>query len=165
MSKKKAFEEAEAAFKAQKKAFYRYVDEHTGGGAEKRVEVPDLAQTGAYCLARVQRVKISWDADRTEEALKNADKTLASEIVQRDYTLADKRGFIEYAKSLGAEPKKMLSFFAITRRVDEKALNRLTELGEIDEKLLAGCYDIETGDPYWTVKFRGKPAESDKTEV
>lgn len=159
---KSEFEAAESAFKATKKQFYAYVEKSINTSKiDKKIEVPAADHSGDYILTRIQRVKVTWDAEKTEAALKNVDKGLCSEIVQKELTLADKKGFVEYAKSLGADPKKLFSFFVVTKTVDEKALNRLTEVGAIDETKLAGCYDVKADEPYWRVAFkeRAKPAE------
>lgn len=159
---KNEFEAVESAFKATKKQFYAYVEKSINTSKiDKKIEVPTADHSGDYILTRVQRVKVTWDAEKVEAALKNTDKELCAEIVQKELTLADKKGFIEYAKSLGAEPKKLFSFFVVNKTVDDKALNKLTEVGAIDETKLGGCYDVKADEPYWRVvyKERAKPAE------
>lgn len=158
---KNEFEAVESAFKATKKQFYTYVEKSINSSKiDKRVEVPAADHSGDYILTRVQRVKVTWDAEKTEAALKNTDKELCSEIVQKELTLADKKGFVEYAKSLGADPKKLFSFFIVNKTIDEKALNRLTEVGAIDETKLSGCYDVKADEPYWRVVFKERKKEA-----
>ena len=163
LESKKEFEAAEAIFKATKKRFYESVDKAVNScNLNKKVEVPNADHSGDYILTRVQRVKVTWDAEKTEAALKNIDKNLVSELVQKELTLADKKGFTEYAKALGADPKKMFSFFAITKKVDDKALNNLTEIGALDETKLQGCYDIKTDEPYWKVTYKERIKKPEK---
>lgn len=158
---KNEFEAIESAFKATKKQFYAYVEKSINTSKiDKKIEVPTADHSGDYILTRVQRVKVTWDAEKTEAALKNADKELCSEIVQKELTLADKKGFVEYAKSLGADPKKLFSFFVVTKTVDDKALNKLTEIGAIDETKLSGCYDVKADEPYWRVVFKERKKEA-----
>lgn len=64
-------------------------------------------------------------------------------------------------KVLELTRKSCLVFFVVTKTVDDKALNKLTEIGALDETKLGGCYDVKADDPYWRVvyKERAKPAE------
>lgn len=152
---KKEFEAAEAMFKATKKQFYAFVEKSINTSRiDKKIEVPNVDHTGDYILSRVQRVKVTWDPEKTEAALKNVGKDIAAAVVQKQLILADKQGFIEYAKSLGADPKKIFSFFVVNKTIDEKVLNNLTEIGEIDETKLQGCYDVKADDPYWKVTYK-----------
>lgn len=158
---KNEFEAVESAFKIVKKQFYAYVEKSINTSKiDKKIEVPNVDNSGDYILTRVQRVKVTWDAEKTEAALKNTDKELCAEIVQKELTLADKKGFVEYAKSLGADPKKLFSFFVVNKTIDEKALNRLTEVGAIDETKLCGCYDVKAEEPYWRVVYKERKKEA-----
>ena len=160
---KREFEAAESVFKATKKQFYAYVEKAVNTAKlGKKIEVPNADHTGDYTLTRVQRVKVTWDAEKTEAALKNVDKNIAAAIVQKQLTLADKQGFVEYAKSLGADPKKLFSFFVVNKTIDEKALNNLTEIGEIDETKLQGCYDVKADEPYWKVTYKERVKKSEE---
>lgn len=158
---KKEFEAAEAVFKATKKQFYAFVEKSINTSKfDKKIEVPNVDHTGDYVLTRVQRVKVTWDVEKTEAALKNIDRNFAADIVQKELTLADKKGFVEYAKALGADPKKLFSFFVVNKTIDEKALNNLTEIGEIDETKLQGCYDVKADEPYWKVTYKERVKEA-----
>lgn len=164
LEEKAKFEEVEKKFKAKKALFYAYVEKSVcTQKLGMRVEIPDERGEGDYILTRVQRIKVVWDTDKTEQALKAYDSELASQVVQKELVLMDKPGFIAYAKSLGAEVKKMLSFFVVNKKIDDKALNALCEQGLLPEHKLNGCYSVDAGDPYWRVTHKErikKPAET-----
>lgn len=158
---KARFEAEKAQFEAEKKRFYATMERALtvpgalqSGGGNAVFYVP-VATGGEFVVNRIQRCKVQWDAEKAEKALlKKANKETVCKIVQRQTMLTDKEGFIAYAKSLGADPKKVMSFFVTTKKVDEKVLESMTDTGAIAEEWLDGCYTAELQEPYWTVKFK-----------
>ena len=57
-----------------------------------------------------------------------------------------------------------MSFFATTKKVDEKVLESMTDTGAIAEEWLDGCYTAELQEPYWTVKFKAPKAVGSAAE-
>lgn len=61
------------------------------------------------------------------------------------------------------EQKVFKSFINVTKKVDEKKLDKLADLGLISQEQLEGCYTLKRQKPYFTFKMkRGKHDEEPK---
>ena len=100
-------------------------------------------------VTKAQRVTVNFDADKVAKAL---GKENAKKVVTKSYSVLDMPGLIEYAQSLGADPKEFKKFFYVSKSVDKTELDQLEELGEIKASQLEGCYEVSKGDPYFLVK-------------
>ena len=106
-----------------------------------------LAQTGSRfstnnCPLKVKNVKqrkVEFDIPKLE---KRFEKELLNKFIKKEYKITDWEGLVEYLKSCGVNPKKFLSYVEVTKTVDGKKLDELSELGEITRQDLKGCYTI-----------------------
>ena len=109
-------------------------------------------------VTRVRRKKIIWDMNKLKEKL---PKEKYKAVTTRRYEIEDMEGLVKYLKKCGVNPKRFKSFLNVTESVDEKELNNMSELGEITESDIRGCYTVELSDPY----IRITESKRDDTEV
>lgn len=106
----------------------------------------------AYKVKKVIKNRVIYDADRVEEAI---GKELASEIIEKEYTVNDMAGLISYLKDLkecGVDPKVFKEFIDVSKNVNTSNLEQAYQLGKIDMQDLRGCYDVELISYYIDVK-------------
>lgn len=92
--------------------------------------------------------KIIWDVDKLKTKL---DNDVFNEVIKKDYKINDMNGLIRYLKSCGVNPNKFKTYIDISQKVDNEKINELSEVGEITEKDIKGCYRIEYSSGY--IKF------------
>ena len=89
--------------------------------------------------------KILWDIPKLKKRL---DKELVNEIVDKEYTINNMDGLINYLKSCGVNPKKFKQFIDVKEQVNNKKVDELNELGELDYDDLSGCYELQANFSY-----------------
>lgn len=149
--KTQRFKDVEARFKWIKsectETIGRYFNEN---GIEKSVTVDsDDVMSSVIKVSKVERSSVNFNADRVEKAL---EKELASKVINKRYEINDIHGMIAYLKTCGVDPKIFKSFLNVIKTVNVKELERLSELGEVDEEDLNGCYTVTRSDPYYKIK-------------
>lgn len=99
----------------------------------------------------ITQKRIVWDVEKLEEKL---DKEICNECIQKTYEINNIEGLIKYLKSCGVNPKKFKSFLNVQKKVDNKKLNELSELGDINKKDLEGCYELKESEGYVKIDIK-----------
>lgn len=133
----KAYEEK---YKSRKKELEGIVK--SAGYKEFAFETPD-GNMKARC---VESNKIIWDVDKIKENIK--DERILNEILEKKYTISDFNGLVEY---LDVDEGEFKSFLEIEEKVNEKSLDQLSQLGEVTDDMLDGCYKVQNISSY--IKF------------
>lgn len=142
---------------ARKEKFYEAMSEYFDAAGITKVEFGDRLDSGAFAVKKVEKTSIIWDADRLE---KRVEKHVAKQIIKKQYHISDMPGLVAYLKLCGVNPKVFKKFIMVEKSVDDKAVDRLGDIGEISVAQINGCYRVETQKPYYTVKkVKGKPDE------
>lgn len=129
-------------------------------GAKRVAFDGDQSYTGCKLFVRkVERTSIEWNADRLEQRI---PKKLAKQIIKKKYCIDNMHGLTEYLKSCGVDPKVFKKFLRIERTVDQKEVDRLSELGQLTVRDINGCYYVSCQKPYFTLSV--KRAEDDGNE-
>ena len=82
--------------------------------------------------------------------------------MKRNRELVDLQGLVNYFKDLGGDPKVFWSFFETTEVVDQKALDQLEEVGDIEVEDVAGCFEVKVKSQSYRVT--SKEVEDDGEE-
>lgn len=96
-------------------------------------------------ITRVRTKKIIWDIKKLK---KQMPKQKLKKILNKTYTVSDMSGLVEYLKSCGVDPKKFKKYIIVEEEVDNKAVDNLSETGEITREDIKGCYKVELSEPY-----------------
>lgn len=137
-------------FKSQKESYEKrkselqdlikgYTDKH------KIEEFGFQAGTTFYKVRPVIQKKIVWYVDKLSKRL---DKEILNEVVKKTYTINDFDSLVLYLKSCGVNPKTFKKFIDVKKEVDNKKIDELGELGEIDIEKLSGCYELQANFSY-----------------
>lgn len=152
--KTKRFKEVEARFKQIKVECTQIIDAYfkeNDLGKSIIVSCDDSPFRGIR-VSKVERTSVNFDPNKIERAL---TKDVASKVIVKRYEVADINGLVAYLKTCGVDPKLFKSFLHITKYVNVEELERLNELGEIDESALDGCFSVTRFDPYYKLKEKG----------
>lgn len=118
----------------------------------KRVVFEGDQMDGVKLVVRkVERTSIEWNADRLEQKI---PKRLVKKVIRKQYYVDNMHGLSEYLKSCGVDPKVFKKFLRIERTVDQKAVDQLSELGQLTVRDVNGCYYVKCQKPYFTVSVK-----------
>lgn len=149
-AKQDRFKVIESKFNAIKKQCIDVFDEYFSGIAgETSCRVRDSTPGQGVTVTRVVRTTVAFDPDMVEKAI---GKKLSQDVIVKKYDVADISGMVAYLKKCNVKPSVFKSFLNITKTVDVKELERLCELGLIDEKQLEGCYSVTKGSSYYRLR-------------
>ena len=84
--------------------------------------------------------KIIFDADKLEKKL---SKEICSKIIKKEYKINDIKALSDFLKGYGVDPKEFKEFLTIEKTVDNKKLDNLSDIGEITEDDIKGCYVVK----------------------
>lgn len=98
-----------------------------------------------YKATSVKPKKIEWKMDVLQQVL---SKEIFNKICVKKYNIIDYEGLVKYLKTVGANPKVFKNFISCEKSMDDKALNQLSELGEITEEDLEGSYTLIDKEQY-----------------
>lgn len=99
----------------------------------------------------ITQKRIVWDVEKLEQKL---DKEICNEVITKTYEINNIEGLIKYLKSFGVNPKKFKSFLNVQKKVDNKKLNELSEIGDINKKDLEGCYELKESEGYVKIDMK-----------
>lgn len=146
--KQKQFDETKKEFYEKMEKFFEEndVEKSTVFTSKSLKDEDDLTVT------RTQKSSITFYPEKVKKAL---GKELSKQVIESRYEIIDFDGLVSYLKECGVDPKIFKTFLNVEKKVNEKELDKLDELGKIDIKQLKGCYTVKNQKPYFTVK-RGK---------
>lgn len=158
-SKIKEFQKQKEIFEGQKRSVnILFNDFFALRGVQKMVfESTDRkADSGMVVVTRVQKNIINWNIERLRNALSRA---IFGRVVNKTYTITDMQGLTEYLKTCGVNPKIFRRYIHVEESVDESQIESLSELGEITQVDLDGCYSIISGKPYFRYTYKARNDE------
>lgn len=107
----------------------------------------------SYKVTDVNQKMFVWDSEKLYDKLidEGMDKEKVKSFISTEVVINDWNGFAEFLKSKGIKAKEVLDFITINRKVDTKKVNQLSEIGEITEKDIEGCYELKDKAGYVTL--------------
>ena len=94
--------------------------------------------------------KIIWDVDKLEKKL---DRKLFKEITKKKYQINDMENLVKYLKSCGVDSNKFKTFINVEKVVDQKKIDNLSKIGEIELDDLDGCYEVKELSSYLKIEY------------
>ena len=103
-----------------------------------------------YRVTNVEPKTIVWNVEKLRKRLKenNVDSSVVKQVFENKYSINDWEGFTSVLKKHGMKPQDVIPFLDIQRKVNQKRINELSEVGEITEKDIEGCYELTDGSGY-----------------
>lgn len=147
--KQQALKEQQKELDQLKSEFEPQMEEYFSELGAKRVvfEGDQLDGTSNLVVRMVERTSIEWNADKLE---KRVPKSVARQVIKKHYWIDNMPGLIEYLKYCGVDPKIFKQFVRAEKYVDQKEVDRLSDLGLISVRNISGCYYVKCQKPYFT---------------
>lgn len=117
------------------------VKEYFASTGKEQIKHPDVT---AFVTTRT---KVDYDISSIKKTL---DKAIYRKFIKRTYRLNIKK-FKQICSMMNIDYRKFAKAIVISEQIDEEALDKLYENGEITLKDLSGCYDAQVSK---SVSFR-----------
>lgn len=144
------FETYENSYKLERNAFYESMDKYFNGfSGSKKSETFEDANGDLLVVTKVSPTKIEWIPEKLKARV---TKFVWKKIVRKRYEVNNMAGLVSYLKTCGVNPIIFKGFIEVTETVDEKAIERLGDLGELTPHNIAGCYVISSSKPYYRLQ-------------
>lgn len=132
------FKNAENEYKSRKSKLTNDIQNYM---ATKKIDFVEFKNNLQFWNTKlVCPKKVIFDADKLEKRL---SKETCKKIISKKYSIEDFDGLIEYLKECNVDPKKFKEFLSIEKTVNNKKIDELSELGEIKEEDIKGCYTVK----------------------
>ena len=109
----------------------------------------EVSQT--VTATQITNTSIIWNIPILKRVL---GKKLAKQCVSKKYEIVDFPGMVEYLKSLGAKPDEFSKFLNVIESVNEKQLDKLSDLGVIALDDMRECYTVKKSTPYFKITVK-----------
>ena len=110
------------------------------GISEFDFEKESLDVRSIVTVKNIKKVTVTFDADKLE---KRFDKELCNEFIEKKYEINNIEGLVKYLKSCGVDPKEFKKYINVEKKVNNKKLDEISNLGDITEEDLKGCFTME----------------------
>ena len=127
------------------------LEEYFDDSGSKVVAFSSLSGDDRLVVRKVERTTIEWDAAKLE---KRVPKDVARRVIKKHYHIDNMPGLIEYLKYCGVDPNIFKQYIRAEKYVDQKEVDRLSELGMISVRNISGCYRVKCQKPYFTFKVK-----------
>lgn len=143
---------AEAEYKKAKREFSDAMLEHYCDSKRKTFVTDSIGgSTETITATKVERTHIEWFPEKLEKRL---ERSIAKQVLKKTYTIPNLPLLAKYLKAHNVDPKVFASYLEITKEVDVDALERLSDVGKIEARNIAGCYIVKTDKPYYRLTFK-----------
>lgn len=109
----------------------------------------EVSQT--VTATQITSTSIVWNIPILKRVL---GKKLAKQCVSKKYEIVNFPGMVEYLKSLGAKPDEFSKFLNVVESVNEKQLDKLSDLGVIALDDMRECYTVKKSTPYFKITVK-----------
>ena len=137
------FKDYKSNFENQKEKLQNKIKDYTDKNNLEEFGIE--SKLGMFKIRPVINKKIIWDIDKLSGKL---DKEILNEITDKQYTINDMDGLITYLKSCGVNPRKFKEFLNIDKKINDKKVDELCQLGDITENDITGCYEVQANFSY-----------------
>lgn len=146
---KRTFENVSRAHENAKYEFKQQMDRYydSACGDDGKVEIDVTGKIKGYTkliMTRVQPAKVIWDVGALRGVLTREQR---KSVIRKQYTVTNWRKLLALLKDAGVDWQEFLSCVRITEEVNEPALDKLVDLGEVDESEVKECSEVKLGTP------------------
>lgn len=114
----------------------RYFDIIANEDGKVEVDVEDIKNVKKIIVTKVTPSNIKWDCDKLKKLLNKEEKKL---VIQKHYTVVNWVGLFDLLKKSGVDFKEFLKYVEVKESVRENQLDKLIELGKLDEEEVKDC--------------------------
>lgn len=159
-NKQRRFKKNEEDFKILKNSFYEMAEDYfVHNDLENQIIISyDCYEESneAIKVSRIQRTNVNFNIRKLEKAL---SKKIRNDIIEKEYIINDINGLVAYLKECEVDPNIFKSFLTVNKKVNEKKLDNLYDLGKIKKEEIEDCYEVEKSKPFFKVSLEKKGNE------
>jgi len=153
-AKYEKFKNIEARYKELQTQFYSDMDDYFSELSRGRRSATFSDINGDdLVVTKVDKIKIVWFPEKLK---KKVEKRIWKQLIVKHYEVVDMAGLVAYLKSCNVDPMIFKSFIEVTESVDEKAVEALSDRGDLRVSDIAGCYATQDSKPFYRLKRRSR---------
>lgn len=140
----RSFEDAKYEFKQQ---MDRYYDSAADDDGKVEIDVSgkqNFVGLKSLVMTRVQPASIVWNTEALHGVLNKAQR---KQVLRKKYTVTNWVRLMKLLKDAGVDWQDFLKCVNVTEEVNEQALDKLVDLGEVDEEQVKACSEVKLGTP------------------
>lgn len=124
----------------------RYFDVAANEDGKVEVEIEDIKNVKKIIVTKVTPSEVKWDFDKLKQLLSSKERKL---VIQKHYQVINWKGLFDFLKESGVDFKEFLKYVDVTESVRDKQLDKLIELGIIDEEEIKECSSVRLKSSYY----------------
>lgn len=125
----------------------RYYDAAANEDGKLEVGIDDIKNVKKVIVTKVTPTKVEWDCEKLKQLL--VDKRQRKSVIQKQYQVINWTGLFKFLKESGVDFKEFLKYVEVTETVREKQLDKLIELGVLDDKEVKACSSVNFRSSYY----------------
>lgn len=123
----------------------RYFDVAANDG-KVEVDIEDVKNVKKVIVTKVTPSVVEWDYKRLKQLLSSKERKL---VIQKHYQVTNWKGLFDFLKESGVDFKEFLKYVEVTESVRDKQLDKLVELGAVDEEEVKVCSSVKLKGSYY----------------
>lgn len=124
----------------------KYFDVVINEDGKVEVEIEDVKNVKKIIVTKVTPSSVEWDIEGLKRLLNQKEKKL---VIQKNYHVINWKGLFDLLKESGVDFKEFLKYVEVTESVRDKQLDKLVELGALDEKEVKSCSSVKLKGSYY----------------
>lgn len=156
-NKQRRYKKSEEDYKILRNTFYEMAEDYfVQNGLENQVVIyyDCYAESNEVIkVSRIRRTNVEFNIRKLEKTL---DKEILKDIIEKEYIVNDMNGLISYLKECKVDPNIFKTFLTVNKKVNEKKLDNLYDLGKIKKEEIEDCYKVEKSKPFFKVSLEKK---------
>lgn len=124
----------------------KYFDAVANEDGKLEVEVDDIKNIKKIIVSRITPSTVEWDTKRLRGILSKKEQKL---VIHKHYQVINWKGLFDFLKASGVDFKQFLKYVEVTETVSDKQLDKLVELGAVDEEEVKECSSVRLKGSYY----------------
>ena len=124
----------------------KYFDEVANEDGKVEVDIGDIKNVKKLIVTKVTPSTVNWDVKKLKCLLNKKEQKL---VIHKHYQVTNWRGLFDLLRESGVDFQEFLKYVEVTEIVDDKQLDKLIELGMIDEEGVKECSSVKLKSTYY----------------
>lgn len=124
----------------------KYFDAVANEDGKVEVDIEDLKNVKKLIVTRVTPSNIKWDLEKLKKLLNSKER---KQVIQKHYQVINWKGLFNLLKESGVDFKEFLKYVDVSETIREEQLDKLIELGELDEEEVKKCSSVNIKYSYY----------------
>lgn len=128
------------------KCMERYFDISANEDGKIEVDIEDVKNVKKVIVTKITPSKVEWDFEKLKQLLSQKERKL---VIQKHYQVINWKGLFDLLKESGVDFKEFLKYVEVTETVRDTQLDKLIELGAVDEEEVKACSSVKLKGSYY----------------